>query len=360
VESWRSTLEQVAKAAGLPFGPAIAPFVRALSDAYNEGKSHIDVEYKQSLSARLGFFFARDMSKAEAAVRELGFTRAIEGPLRILDLGAGLGAATFGVQRAVRAPVRATLVDRDEGALALARVIAKKRNVKIETVCADIASFSARDHDLVIAANVLTEIDATVEEDTERLLSWLGMASEEGSLVVIEPALKRRTRHLQEVRDRLARRGVAIFAPCLHARACPLLASPNDWCHEDLPIDLPGWLIPVARAAGLRWQGLTFSYLVLRRDGRTLASHLPHGSFRVVSSLIRTKGKMEARLCGTDRSGLAMRLDRDEAPGNEAFRELMRGDLMTMKPAVERQGRFRVDQSCKIERVSIDARSGRS
>ena len=49
-----------------------------------------------------------------------------------------------------------------------------------------------------------------------------------------------------------------------------MLATEGDWCHEDLPIDLPPWVAPLARAAGLRWQRLTFSYLALRRDGRRL------------------------------------------------------------------------------------------
>src|SRR3712207_8562489 len=59
-----------------------------------------------------------------------------------------------------------------------------------------------------------------------------------------------------------------VFAPCLHAASCPMLAIETEWCHEDLAVDLPPWTVPLARAAGLRWQGLTFSYLVLRKDGR--------------------------------------------------------------------------------------------
>ena len=29
-----------------------------------------------------------------------------------------------------------------------------------------------------------------------------------------------------------------------------MLAREGDWCHEDLPVDLPPWLVPVARADG--------------------------------------------------------------------------------------------------------------
>ena len=70
-------------------------------------------------------------------------------------------------------------------------------------------------------------------------------------LVVVEPALRDRTRHLHRVRERLmASEAVTLFAPCLHRAACPALATKGDWCHEDLPLDLPEWLVPLARAAG--------------------------------------------------------------------------------------------------------------
>src|SRR5580700_2681488 len=87
------------------------------------------------------------------------------------------------------------------------------------------------------------------------------------------------TRHSHRVRDAVlstpatappsSRSPVTVFAPCLHAAPCPALARDSDWCHEDLDVDLPGWLVPVAKAAGLRHEGLTFSYLVLRgAEGR--------------------------------------------------------------------------------------------
>ena len=354
-----SSLEEVAKEAGLPFGMAAASQVKALSAAYNQGEAT-----PHSLAARLAFFFARDVPKAEAAVRELVLTKTLElssaRPLRVLDLGAGLGAATWGVARALRdrsGRIEATLVDRDRSALDLAMSIAKRRRheegaltLGIETVVADVMEVEPRGADLVIAENVLAEISGSIDEDADRLERWLRLVREDGSLVIIEPALRGLSRHLHEVRDRLASRKRTIFAPCLHERSCPALAKPNDWCHEDLPVNLPEPLVAVARAAGLRWQGLTFSYLILRRDEKTLASHVPGGSFRVVSSLIRTKGKREAHLCGKTSSGKAMRLDRDASAKNRAFDHVERGDLIDIDPAPEEKTRFRIgDGACVID-----------
>jgi hypothetical protein len=154
-------------------------------------------------------------------------------------------------------------------------------------------------------------------------------------------------------------RGTTVFAPCLHAKHCPVLAAEGDWCHEDLPVDLPPWVVPLARAAGLRWQGLTFSYLVLRRDDRRLVSELEHGGeagtvhLRVISELLRTKGKAEVFACTAAGERLRMRrLDRDatdEGPGAAATRawsHLGRGDVVTVRgdapadaPPVDERGR---------------------
>jgi hypothetical protein len=163
-----------------------------------------------------------------------------------------------------------------------------------------------------------------------------------GSLVIVEPALRERTRHLHRVRDALmAERAATLFAPCLHAEACPALATPGDWCHEDRNVDLPAWLVPVARAAGLRWQGLTFSYLVLRKDDRSLLAALPPRAsrLRVVSDALVSKGKREHFVCGQLDHGpgagtrvRAMRLDRDADASNAAWEGLVKGDLIAIEP----------------------------
>jgi hypothetical protein len=181
------------------------------------------------------------------------------------------------------------------------------------------------------------------------LRGWLERrVNEGGSLVIVEPALRDRTRHLHRVRDALVAAGATLFAPCLHAGACPALVRETDWCHEDLDVDLPEWLVPVARAAGLRREGLTFSYLVLRRDGRTLAAAVrasPSASvLRVVSGAMPSKGKREAFLCGEllDAAGArvparvkAARLDREETAANAAWDAAARGDLLVAEPALQ-------------------------
>ena len=331
------------------------------------------------------------MPKSAGAVRELVASGALampqDGPLRVLDLGAGLGATTWGLARALEASgahgeIDATWVDEDARALEVAQQIARARErvtaavtVRARTVTGGAGLDAARGarFDVVLLGQVLSEhgrgladrVGAQVELVRGLLLGAVGPA---GSLVIVEPALRDRTRHLHALRDALLATsdGVTLFAPCLHAAPCPALAQPGDWCHEDLAVDLPAWLVPVARGAGLRWQGLTFSYLVLRRDGHTLRDALAptraltpaRSLLRVVSGPLVSKGKREAFVCGQLAGEVgrvrARRLDRDATVANQAWDALARGALIDVDPPIA-PGRPRIDREATIRPVDPDA-----
>jgi SAM-dependent methyltransferase len=390
-DAFAEVLVDVARAHGLPAltdTKRVAPLLARLSDAYNSGEAQ---RARDLLAARLAFSFARDVPKADGAVRELtavGALRAPEGrALRVLDLGAGLGAMSTGLVRAVArargkgaadaAPlaVEATWIDSDAAAMDLGRAIVERvaraagaiGGNALMTVRAerdDVVRGLARQRgpfDVVILGQVLSEMhrDVPAEERVRMHGSLLSDAAKklapDGSLVVVEPALRERARHLEAVRDALiaAEPELALFAPCLHRGACPMLATAGDWCHEDLDVDLPDFLVPLAKAAGLRWQGLTFSYLVLRRDGLTLRA-ASKATLRLTSSRLVTKGKAEAFVCGEidGASGAKKiaRLDRDETEANAPFDDLRRGDLLHIDPPLPANGRVGKETSVKYTR----------
>jgi hypothetical protein len=260
---------------------------------------------------------------------------------------------SFGVARALAAAgqsgeVEATFVDADAKALALAKELAATTSdaavrLSVTTRAEPLgAKLPQGPFDLVVAGQVLSELDEGVAPDArvalhvELVERLLGHVSPTGALVLLEPALRERARHLHAVRDALAARGRPPFAPCLHAAPCPARLREDDWCHEDLPVDLPSWLVPVARAAGLRHEGLSFAYLVLRPDGASLATALPSARLRAVSTLLRSKGKSEIFACGTFDGEPAKRrlrrLDRHATEGTSAWSTLGRGDLFDAGP----------------------------
>lgn len=363
---WRATLEGVLRVRRLPAGNAAA--VRALSAAYNE----VDVKYTHrpprdaaALGARLSFFFPRDVAKASGAARELAQARALgptDRPLRVLDLGAGPGASTWGLARAFGAfgggAVEALLVDDDAPALAAGAEIARDRGGPVVATCVakDVRRFTTEERfDVVVLGQVLAELGASVEDDAARLGALLARnVADHGSVVVIEPALRERARHLHRVRDRLAARGTTVFAPCPHLCPCPMLARERDWCHEALDVDLPEWLAPLAKGAGLRWQGLTFSYLVLRRDALSLGARF-QGAQRVVSRPLVTKGKRELDLCGGAGLVRLVRLDRHATKANDAYGSAGRGALLAIEPAPVAPGPCRVGEDTRVAPVEVDA-----
>jgi hypothetical protein len=385
-DDWREVLDAIARRRGWPTSreaARLATRVADLSAAYND-PARARAAMRDGGAARLGFAFARDVPKSAAAVRELIATGRLrfEGggkPMHVLDIGAGLGATTWGVVRALIAAgasgtVEATWVDSDSPALELGMEVVRSRgagavDLRVKTSHAAIATLAELgSFDLVLAGQLLSELDVDappprrVELHSALVARWLERnVGERGSLVIVEPALRDRTRHLHRVRDVLAASGATVFAPCLHAAPCPALTREGDWCHEDLPVDIPAWLVPVARGAGLRREGLTFSYVVLRKDGARLLDEVPseggqRARLRVVSNGMRTKGKREAFVCGELSSGgalvagraRAMRLDRDASKANAAWEHVTRGDVLSVSPAPELE-RPRIGEGSRVE-----------
>lgn len=347
---WMDHLDRIARARkwpGLADVDALSERIRALSTAYNDGTTKTFGRVNADLlAARLLFSFPRDVPKAAGALRELAAVGHLPpGPFSVLDLGSGPGAASWGIarvaERAFGGPITATLIDSDPGALDLARAIALgapgKAPVAIKTVVGDVRQPPPGVFDVVIAMQVLSELDRELEP-TDRLaahaklvLRWLDRTAVNGSLVIVEPALRDRARHLHALKPALIAGGATVFAPCLHAGPCPL--AERDWCHEDLPVDLPDRLVPAARAAGLRWERATYAYLILRRDGATLRTAINGAAplARVVGSPPKSKGKRDHVLCGGVFAGTRVdRLDRETTDANAAWDSASRGDVLEL------------------------------
>src|SRR5580704_397844 len=104
-DDWRDTIDAIARSRSWPTSWDVAELagrVAELSAAYND-PARARASMRDAGSARLGFSFARDVPKGAAAVRELVATGALplDRTLRVLDLGAGLGATTWGLARAL-------------------------------------------------------------------------------------------------------------------------------------------------------------------------------------------------------------------------------------------------------------------
>jgi SAM-dependent methyltransferase len=311
--------------------PAIAARTRRYTDARETLHAPLSgPEARRDLAARALFFTVADAAKLHIPLAELAGRGLLpERPLRVLDAGAGVGAMTLGLLSFVPRAHDIVAVDRERAALAILRRVAAAHPVtaKLETVAADVsAALPDGRFDLVLAGSLFNELPASRGLPLARAL--LSRVAPEGSLILVEPALRETARALHELRDALlAERAAAVFAPCTRAGPCPALADPRDWCHEDRPFQPPPRLADLARRTGLRTHGLKLAYLTMRHDGATLVAAPGRRALRVVSGALDSKGAVERITCGEDgwTRRRELRRDRDRARSLAAAE---RGDVL--------------------------------
>lgn len=321
--AWQSVL---ACAVGRPVDPrALGIMVERLSRR-DDGDDEATLAPADALAARALFWFSRDVRTVALAVAELVAAGALPGrPLRVLDLGAELGAASLGVVRASARHrfelARIEAVDRDAQALALLQTIAREASrvgllpglPEVVTRVGDPCDAVALAAIIEPGVDLLLVASTIVETDGDEVAHGLALAhavassveaarlSDDGAVIVMAPATRAETRALHHARADLIAKGFGIFAPCTHQGPCPMLADDSDWCHEDLAAEFPPWLVPIARAAAMPREGLTFSYLVVRRDAtRSVGDLAVREGFvpaRLISRPRGTKGKTEAIAC---------------------------------------------------------------
>lgn len=294
--------------------------------------------------------------------------------LRVLDIGSGPGTAILGVldffsglehrpflEFTAVEPVAENL--REAQALFKASIEESRISASLETINSGIETIPDKgSFDIIILSNLLNEVANLKEDRLTRRVSILKrlmteFLTDDGSCIIIEPALRETAREMLEVRDSLLAEGFTIYSPCLTGDKCPALQNPKDWCHEDVHWDAPEIVKEVDKLTGLRKETLKFSYLVLRKDGLSMTDIFDKNCFRVVSEPLITKGKIEFYICGASGRRLIVRLDKDKAPSNESFGGLMRGDVVSFDNMMDEGKRLRVARDAA---VSIIIRTGQN
>jgi len=233
---------------------------------------------------------------------------------RVLDYGCGPGTAS--IAKLLHGPVAdLTLVDVVDEALDDAGFFCRALGVEPRRM----HEVPDERFDLILAANVFSEHLAPLQEHL----------TDQGHLVVVEPALQTSTRKLMKWRDDAVARGYKVAAPCLGREKCPMLEREDLWCHQDVPWPRPASVAEIDRRVGLTKESLKYSYVVLTKNGGTLADL--DGDVRVVSNLHKEKGKAWAWVCG--RSGPLCRaevLTRHRSEATADFFHADRGHVLKM------------------------------
>lgn len=351
--------------------------VRRLSKLFTVERSAMQETYLADPLLRrsyLLYFLPVNLAKVAALLREMPALP--RRPLRILDVGSGPGAGALAVLEHLARQAQGghqgsevIVVDRSRHALheaeCLWSIVSAARTgmpaCALRTVVLDLersgshAPWKAGPYDLIILANSLNELFQTADDPVTARVKFLeglldALASD-GSLIIVEPALRETTRALHQVRDRLVAAGLAtVYSPCLHERPCPALVREDDWCHEERPWTPPAMVRDIDRAVGFIKDALKFSYLLLRKDGLTITERRPD-VYRVVSEMLVMKGDQRAWLCNETGRPLVGRLDKARSDANAAFDLWHRGAIVRVDQ-IERRGAVgRIGRSARVELI---------
>jgi len=318
---------------------SLVPAIARRSALYTIERDELEREPSRGdsadLAARALFFTLADAAKVKIPIAELVSSGGLPASrrLRVLDVGAGCGAMTLGLSDALSsAELDVLALDRDADALRLFSNAVKhlgRPSLAVETRAGNLLGKLIGDAaaaDLILCGSVLNEMDeAKAFGLVTKLLEKL---TADGSLIIIEPALRDSSRRLHRLRDRLIEERLGnIFAPCTRSAApCPALALERDWCHEDRAFEATPRLAALTNATGMRAHRLKFAYLVVTR--RDLALSPGPSLLRIVSSLKKSKGKSELHVCGDDGWQKLRLQKRDRTDRNREFERAQRGQLL--------------------------------
>jgi len=285
----------------------------------------------------------------------------------ILDIGCGEGAGMYGAYFALKNiessfKIRLTGIDRSSIMLERARQMSVhlRKSGEVMTTAffnrnlVDIrSSMPRKKYDIIICSSSLAEIIEDESIPVRNIGMLLGHLSEGGLLVIIEPALKFFSRRLMQLRDDLAgHKGAQVILPCAHGGRCSLLQvdSRDEWCHESVAWKPPAFLKILNEELGREITVLKFSYLVIARTRVRVA--WPSG-YRVVSNMLREKGKMRCYLCTEDGRVELVRLNRSKVKENMFFDKIAKGDMIGLRDyIVRRPDYWEVTSETAIESMS--------
>lgn len=287
--------------------------------------------------------------------------------IRVLDIGSGTGTMILGFLAWLEThhnfdmpDLQITAMDHSGTALQeLHKNLLQflKRSIEIKTHNLHAPISSAETYDLIIAGNVLNELD---DDDRKQLIkSMTGSINPGGYMICIEPALKNTSRVLLEFRDAWIADGGFVYSPCLTRKPCPALKHPDDWCHHDVPWERPPFIEFIDESIGLIKKSLKFTYMVLARTDNHILDYGGNqrdfkNSFRVVSELFKEKGRYRAYVCNDHGRLMFEKNKRDDSILNQYFNRLNRYDLIRVINRAHKNNLFKVLPESEIHLLSGD------
>tara|TARA_B100000609_G_C17220145_1_gene439481 strand:- start:4330 stop:5637 length:1308 start_codon:yes stop_codon:yes gene_type:complete len=355
--------------------------VRQLSDTFTtERKEGFDA-YQQQTSMLLAyglFYFPQTFARVRYPLLELlahrKWSPPLERPLRILDLGAGLGAASISFAHLFAShptlqEIEITALDSSRQSLQYFRKLTKEQSAQWPNVSWDIRNADLRKTeswlptssphwDLIIASFSLNEAfyGALDEQIKWTELVLTRALQKTGVFLILDPASQEKTHRFEQYRDHFADHArYHVWSPCLHEHPCPLRQEGKRQCHEVRQWEPPDSMTFLNRRLFRHITSLKYSFLALGKQPAPAFSQ-PEGQalFRMIAPLQNNKAHAQMTGCCTDGckrefEWLKRCLDK---PTQKQLVQLERGDIVhvTSLQEMSRDGyvRLQKDSSCTV------------
>ncbi len=233
-------------------------------------------------------------------------------PAKLLDVGAGTGAASWAAVMQWPDIASVTMLDHNPALRSLARKLADGGPLAAADILSGDLGADKPQADFMVASYVLAELPQASAAATARHL-W---ASGAQVLALIEPGTPDGFARIRAARAALIEDGAHVAAPCTHDNACPM--SGDDWCHfsQRLPRSRDHMLL---KGANVPFEDERYSYVVVTRK------KVSDGA-RVLAPPLETKPGLAFKLCDENGLRAAFVASRDK----EAYRRVRKlgwGDL---------------------------------
>lgn len=340
--------------------------VQALSDRFTIDRKNVYDGYGDDPETQAAyglFFFPQTFARALLVLEECWRPPPASRRIRIVDLGAGTGAAGLAALSYLgERPAELAAIDRSARSLeTLTQAFETCRplwpHAEVRVSAVDIsnpvkwagiscgargkAAGAASDRfDLALCSFALNEV--CDQQSSFDAASWINTVlndalAEDGLFVILEPALQSCAERLEQIRDLLAgRKDVVIAGPCPHHAPCPMRAEGTYWCHEVRAWTPPPLAEKINRRLFRELPRLKFSFLALRRLGPGLTRPEASASerARLVAPVTEQRGKFITRACCRDGRLCDIELlhRRLSAEERTALRRLERGSRVLLDP----------------------------
>jgi ribosomal protein RSM22 (predicted rRNA methylase) len=348
----------------------VAESVGELSRLFTKERGHLNRTYLDDRllgTAYLQYFLPVNLAKIQVLLKEMPAPEVGE-RFSVLDLGSGPGTGALAAldwwhQEKLSGELSIVAIDHTATALRQAQQLWDEycRSATITTASLQVFKLDVErgpwveqarpkaPFDLIIVANCLNELSGSTEVRAGLIVSALPLLAPHGTMMIVEPALRETSRALHQVRDRLLQeKHCTVFSPCLHENGCPALVKLDDWCHEERAWEAPAVIKKIDEEVGFIKDALKFSYLMLRKDGKTIIDRRPD-VYRVVSELREMKGEKRAWLCNEQGRQEVGRQDRLASAQNQAFNQWHRGAIVQLDRIVRKERGGKVSGLGRIE-----------